>query len=402
MRSSSILNYLVACATLIALSACADSVLNSIDDVEEAGLSYYLPKTLVTIEITPIGRQQNDTVVELDVSQSEAAGSTGAVRVPAMIDGRRVSVLVNKDGKLVEDYITSLQLKQVDTEQIADTSQNYTLQYQPSILSKDKVCIGVSKKSLLGFVETSAKDETGNIVVALGKLAGRLAGPGAFAAQGAPRLLIQRKITLEIDPLDPLDRRAVEQAIGANFPQFRGRFEFKTEDGDRFRGDGYNEPCPINSVCYRTLVPVRMALVDKRTKQYSLAYTRVANRAVVNKIDVTRAFLVEKITMLGFDEGILTSVKVRKPSEGLALAQLPLTVYDAVVTSALAAPGTFLDKISPGMPVSDFNAIVAAYQTNLNQVNSIRTDLQTLRDNDFTPEDTGQNAPFTLKCNTTG
>ena len=93
MTPSSILNYLVASATLVAVSACAYSVLNSIDDVEEAGLSYYLPKTLVTIEITPIGRQQNDTVVELDVSQSEAAGSTGAVRVPAMIAGRRVSVL---------------------------------------------------------------------------------------------------------------------------------------------------------------------------------------------------------------------------------------------------------------------------------------------------------------------
>ena len=61
-----------------------------------------------------------------------------------------------------------------------DQNTGFTLQYQPRIFAEDRVCIGVDEKGLLQFVQAQVTDKTGDIIVSIAKLAGRLTGPGAL------------------------------------------------------------------------------------------------------------------------------------------------------------------------------------------------------------------------------
>ena len=50
------------------------------------------------------------------------------------------------------------------------------------------------------------------------------------------------------------------------------------------------------------------------------------NEAPLFSLDITRSAFVEKETRLEFEKGILRKVSVRKPSEALALAGVPLEI----------------------------------------------------------------------------
>ena len=60
--------------------------------------------------------------------------------------------------------------------------------------------------------------------------------------------------------------------------------------------------------------------------------------------DLERAFMVEKLTKLHFDDGALTGIVMRKPSEVLATVKPPLAVVDTI----LAVPGNFVGQITGG------------------------------------------------------
>ena len=283
-------------------------------------------------------------------------------------------------------------------ETVADAKHAYILQYQPNVFATDRICMGVSSDSPLQFVEAAVKDETGNIVVALAKFAGRLGGPGAFTPSiPAPGVIKGREVRLKIEPLDALDQQSVERAIDMNFPRLGGRISFRTKDAEQFTFKG-KQNCPNNSVCYRTLVPVRMTLRDKHTGQFTFAHADVANRAATHRIDVTRAFLVEKITKLGVDNRILTSAVVRKPSEALATAQLPLTVYDSLLTSALAAPGNFVGTVTGSNAQEKLAEQLRLQAKTLGELVTIQSDLRKLREDSETPVADAADQAFRITC----
>lgn len=68
-------------------------------------------------------------------------------------------------------------------------------------------------------------------------------------------------------------------------------------------------------------------------------YTAFSNRGALLKVDVDRTLFVKRETLIEFgQDGVPTTVKVVKPSEGLEASKLPLTVAQAI----LAAPGEAL------------------------------------------------------------
>jgi len=368
----------VSCVSIAILAACARDVFQSEYDAFESGLSYYLPKTLLTINIEAIGYPEGTPVAELTAEQSTAAGQTGAVLVEAQIDGINQSVLVNNKGQLADEFVTSLRLGAVEPVQVADVNYNYVLQYQADVLFSDRICMGVDEKSLLKFVEAATKDETGNVVISIAKFVGRIAGPGAFTTAGAPQKL-ESTITTQIDPYNVDDIAAVDRAINARFPKFHGRFRFNVEGAGKFDQPHHLTACPKNKICYRTRKMVRIGLGDYQTQNASMQYAEVVNRAEVHTIDVTRAFMVEKLTRLGFSNGTLEKVVIEKPSEALETAKLPLTVYDAVMTSALAAPGRFLGQITPGMDATEVLTILESQRLTVVAANNLRKELNQLR-----------------------
>ena len=347
---------------------------------QQVGTLYYLPKSVLKLTIKSYGRARK-------VGDREEP-------VPEVI------LIDPAQNSTTKEYNTK-------TYEIADTRHAYALQYDPKITSNDRVCVGVSEDGLLQSVEGAADDKTGDIAIAIAKLAGRLAGPGAFAktTATADNLFYElRAMTIEIDPLDERQWQLVNMAMRANLGPIAANYEFGVTDTKDLVGAASPKSCPLNSVCYRTRVPVQLFLARKRGHQYQITssvFRDVVSQKVIANVDVSRAFMVEKVTRLTFKDGILLAVNMRKPSEGLAVAKLPLTVLDAIATSALAAPGDFLAKANGSAATAD---LVRDISANATQVKNLQDQLKTIREGDYstvTKEQlTAELETFKLTCTT--
>lgn len=373
----SIYRYLAAALVLSIGGAVAGCSIYTSDRVavgEETspGMIYYLPKTLVNVTVMPFGKK----------------GATP--------DKHQV--------KYVELSFADKTKPVLPVEHVPDLGRQYVLSYNPSPLSTDHVCAGAQNGLLVG-VQASAADETGNILVSIAKLAGRLAAPQGYAVTGEETFsdveLTELAFTLSIDPLDPTDRATVGATIKRRFPRLEP-YELQVDDDDFLRGKGIPAPCPADGVCYRTAVTTRIKLVSSR--HASVAYANVINRSVTGHIDISRAFMVEKVTLLTFDKGVLKDAKIKKPSEALAVAKLPLTILDAIMTSLLAAPGNFLAN-SSGFDAQQRAALVEKAYNNAKNIELLQVELEKVREGDDTVlgrTNWGTDSTFKVTCNHSG
>ncbi|MFM9938762.1 MAG: hypothetical protein ACKVP7_04610 [Hyphomicrobiaceae bacterium] len=358
---------------LTGLGACNRAILLS-ESLDEPGLIYYLPKTIVKLEIAAYG--------VLDPAE------------PA------------------HPNIRELRIESAAPETQADLSRAYSLHYKPAAYSHDRICVGVDARGLLAAVEAAADDKTGDIIVSLAKLAGRVIGPGAFATLPTRESIAAQKfrsLHLEIDPLNRTHWQQVNRAIRSAFKGYErpgsdfrvDHYTFKVDDIDHYvRDSAEPDHCPEGSVCYRTRAPARLTLGSLKGLSSS-QYVQVVNRRVIGHIDVTRALMVEKITRLTFKEGVLAGAQIKKPSEGLALAKLPLTVIDAITTSALAAPGDFLSKFN-GISSANATALLASSKTDAANVALMMATLKEIREGDLITKsaevEKAESQVFQLKC----
>jgi hypothetical protein len=370
-RVLNIASVLMAIAVSMTLIACNDPMLLSKslndpmlfnDDGGLDGLVYYLPKTIVKLDFTSYGKKITYITAAKDYKAKTAT-------TPEVLEQPEVTQKF--------EAIEYILLAAVTPTEIADRDRAYSLQYDPSMRSNDRVCLGVDNKGLLASVEGAADDKTGDIVVAIAKLAGRLMGPGAFAAAANSSITDAetgklRDFSLEIDPLNPKHWEQVNSFLDQHYGKAGKRYSFGIQGVKDLMPDGTNAGrCPPNSVCYRTRVPVRFVLTDDQGRVNSSYYKEVVSQRVTGRVDVSRALMVEKITKLSFTNGVLSGVNIRKPSEGLAVAKLPLTVIDAITTSALAAPGDFLAKATGN---------TKAYSDSLKQAAANETDIKTINE----------------------
>ncbi|MBI1383635.1 MAG: hypothetical protein GC150_01805 [Rhizobiales bacterium] len=362
----------IALAMVMAVCVMASCTVFHSLDVGEDGIIYYLPKTLVEVTITPWGRAGKDA-----------------------------------DGPIYA--IDHLVLDVASPENKPDIRYPYVLQYDASRFSHDRLCVAADK-GLLQFVEVATDDKTDDIIVSIAKLFGRLAGPSAFTAdvrqdESTIGPLEAIKLVMTIDPLDPRDVEAVNQRIvaayGQHWAEGAARYRFSVPDAAAMRGqEGYRN-CPVDAVCYRTAVSTRF-LLSGPGGYSSSAHTDVVNQAIVGHVGVTRAFMVEKVTKLGFDGGVLKSVAISKPSEVLAVAQLPLTVYDAVLTSALAAPGKLLANIG-GLPAEQQVAMIKQLAENTAQIQNLEASLASIRESGISDGAASVgDGLFTVRCTGSG
>jgi hypothetical protein len=388
----SIASAILPLAACVILSGCHTPVLMS-ETLDKPGLIYYLPKTIVRLEIAAYGfLYVKDGVTPPDPSDTAAA-----------VDNRDIAERIRVI-RIRYPTDTNLPTVQTTPKVIADLSRSYSLHYDSSAVALDRVCMGVSDSGLLSTVEAAADDKTSDIIVSVSKLAGRLLGPGAFAAKRTADQIAQgdddnkplRSISVEIDPLNRRHWQQVNNAMRAAFGRAADGYTFRVEDIEDFGGDAtLPEPCPVNSVCYRTSYPVKFTL-SSRKGITSAIYLPVINRKVTGHIDVSRALMVEKITRLKFSDGVLSGVSIRKPSEGYALAKLPLTVMDAITTSALAAPGDLVGKVSGA---NQQQQMINNASANAKQIANLQTDLANIRNTDLSDQ-TGTGSLTNVQGNT--
>lgn len=387
---------------LVILGSCAHPVYQSAsnlgfgDEPKQDGLAYYLPKSLITVTIAPVGYEKDTKVTTLSKSEAAFAEAVqnSAVWTDAIIDGKLTRVLVDKDGELVRRLITGVTIENITSESVADTEHPLILRYKSNAFFTDKICASATDQGLLTRVQAATKDETGNVILQIAKLFGRIAGPDVFTALDETDIA-KLRFSRTIDPFNEQDYRDLITAIENRFPELRGRYEFEMAEDPAFTRLPPLLECPSGAVCYRTKVPVRFGLTDTRRGRNGAQYTQKFTVDVINPrrtgyIDISRAFLIEKLTKLTFTDGVLDQIQIDKPSEALATAKLPLTVYNAVLTAVLSAPGRFVEDFVPVAGTEKAITLLQQEQANLELIKKLATDeedgLQVSEDRDDVSE----------------
>ncbi len=292
--------------TLVAGCAVVESKLDS----DDAGLVYYLPKTMLRVEIL----------------LEKVLGKAGVVNVKKF---------------------------EVTPFQVPDPRHRYTLHYRRNPFFHDRLCytLDPDNPSLLSSVEISTEDATPEIAIALAQLAAKISGGVDRSAEelGQKFLKIEpneNHIVLVVDLSEPGAFHDANQQIAKRVPGLK----LVIPGIEEIEGDG-RAGCHEKGLCFRTAVKVPINLqyrgehirTAERTTGTSPTYDfDIVNHRHIGSMDVERAVMVEKVTRLGFQSGILTHVIVRKPSEVLGAVKLPIAVVDTL----LSVPVNFAKRLT--------------------------------------------------------
>ncbi|WP_292396356.1 hypothetical protein [Mesorhizobium sp.] len=103
--------------------------------------------------------------------------------------------------------------------------------------------------------------------------------------------------------------------------------------------------CPSDAVCFATKSKFNAYLIEPDGKvAFPFDQKTVASKRDVGWLKVRGAFFNKRITQLDFENGVLTTMRVKKDSEILGLSQLPLNVVERV----LAVPGNAIGMAFAG------------------------------------------------------
>ena len=224
---------------------------------------------------------------------------------------------------------------------VADRNALAQVGFNLSPLSDDDIKVEYETNGLLKGVAATATDRTGDILVQLAKT---IAGFRATAEEQAAAVAIY-----EFDPFDWKNATFVNSKLMARFQvcvevevragiwspgcgtRSRG-MAYKAEEGDLLR----TEPPRLPGIYYRRPIAHQVHVMEGGVSK-QLVSVQFANDAPIFKIDIERTAFIQRKTIINFESGVPTLVQVVKPSEGLAVVQLPLTIAKAIISAPVDA-----------------------------------------------------------------
>jgi hypothetical protein len=231
----------------------------------------------------------------------------------------------------------------VESAAVQDRTALIQTGFDLSPASEDDITV-TYQAGLLASVTASAKDKTGEILTEIAKIAGSFRETKAPAAPGK---------VYEFDPFIPSEAAQTNAILWA---KYRSCVEVEIEPGLWSPGCGklamgrtasWDSETRLSSapdaagdglsgLYYRRSLDHRVHVVENGSTTQVNTY-KFANAAPVFRVDIKRTLFVERRTELVFAGGELTSIHVNKPSEGLALAQLPLAIAKAYMNAPVSA-----------------------------------------------------------------
>ena len=182
-------------------------------------------------------------------------------------------------------------------------------------------------------VEFTSDDQIGQVVVKIAELAKEVA-----KAPFVPFATVVGAKDTEFDAVlyegsfDPLSSKEVKRindvlkvhdsslSIGVVVPG-KGRYIDQVADVADCRW----------SICFRRPIIVELSFRSEK-KEFQRISLVVPDKSRIGGIDIERAALVKKATTVEFVSGMLKSVSVTKPSEALAVVQVPIDVAKAILS----------------------------------------------------------------------
>jgi hypothetical protein len=226
--------------------------------------------------------------------------------------------------------------------------------YLGSVLADEDINVKLNKEGLLSQVNVTTEDKTGAIAIKLIEVGKEVAKFLATAETSAEPI----EYDVEFDPCTDLAR--INHELAQRFPQDDLSVRLIRSN---YNESGYGQAFipgqskRFSGAAFRPMRPYAV-LLRKHGKVLSSQQVFLPNESHVYYYPVTRAAFVKKVTTLNFDEGILTEVKVTKPSEALAFMEIPLALVKAIAS----LPGEIIDN---SIALSDKRKNLATSQTNL-------------------------------------
>lgn len=256
---------------------------------------------------------------------------------------------------------------------IPDPAHRYVLQYQPSPVSDDTLCVVRDKNGLLSQVQFSGDDRTPQIVFNLtrflvGARGESPTGRASFAVNKQTKVVTETYVAT-IDPFNNDDLNAFNFAASAalnadirvDVARMRKYLDDARETWPFLKKIEPHERCPQDHICYRTQLKLPLDL-RLRGQRVDIAYADIVDEQNMGMISVTRAFLVEKISKLQFKQGVLEAAVIRKPSELEELSLLPINVVNAALSTptglVAAAFGNTADKVEIAKSIASLKTSV--------------------------------------------
>lgn len=256
-----------------------------------------------------------------------------------------------------------------------DPSANYFLQYLPSAFSDDQLCLAIGDNGMLSSVQFAAADRSADIIQRVAESAALLAGGPAgrgpaieYKAIGKPEIVfeIEPFVELTFDPAssseidrvqatlkdalrDRLDRVSRDSGIAKSalpkdfsagikkvaftdverrqIADSPGLFTFSiTDSGARTS----RAPASAPGVFFRTSTARTVKIKPIRGEEREQVVL-LPDPSSTSWLPINRARFVKKTSALTLKDGALVVYEVNKPSEGFAVASLPLNIAGAVI-----------------------------------------------------------------------
>jgi len=323
-----------------------------------AGIGYYLPKTVVRV----------DLYVETTTRRRPVLGPDRKARWdgPPDLDGKGKPIGDGGPTQRIETTRETAYFGVFAGERLVpDLRHHFVIDPKFDVRSSDQLNVEVSPEGMLERVCGEAKDETHDIATNLAGLVSllvqapaRLGAPTRGVDLNAADLPVRLVSSLEFDPTDPADFARVQRYLADHAVALD--IHRQSDCPVATSGSGCCTTCTTGQpgVYYRLPVPYRMQLNPGGTSR-TVAFvgatqeTRVAaeglegpvdrtfllpNEAICKYVPVTRASFVTKKTSLEFDHGMLTRATTNKPSELLAFVKIPVDV----ATTILGIPSELL------------------------------------------------------------
>jgi hypothetical protein len=261
---------------------------------------------------------------------------------------------------------------------VGDEKKTMRLDYNASVLSNDTVKVTLNEKTnLLQAIDITAEDKTAEIIkkiaqtVAIFAQAGVVPGTVVFqdsfepglpgeetrlnqAMQKALRLYIETKAEgcNKLIAVTETKDNAAQKAACATYSRVYGDLASVSIKADQLptkmasaTTEGSAAPTPPSppqpapskdgacsvGICYRAVVPYRITATINYASVSTVTY--LPNNSPTLSVPLDRFALVTTKHNIVLNNGMLQSVSVDKPSEGLALVSIPLDVMTAIFES---------------------------------------------------------------------
>lgn len=324
-------------AALLMLSGCSTTAVESVhvtstpSSITNTSGLYYLPKALFRIKLE---RTESFSVCE---KKRDASGNEVAID-PA----HQVKELVD----------VSFSLSYLDKVIVPDPDYAYTIAYDESVWSSDKLTVDVSDDGLLDRIHFKAEDTTDKIVLQVVELAEQAAKAfisfgevstsvtAASALQSGETCILARiekddpKIDLTAS-FDPLSRREIDHVNSAIKQRIQSDKLYLDIQKSRQPITDKSFPlAPANEcsagICYRPAEAFDLVLFTNNA-EYDRTSIIIPTKDKIVGIPISRATFVEKTTTIDFEGGLLKQVDITKPSEALEIVSLPVEILKAIV-----------------------------------------------------------------------